>query len=240
MTLNTALALLSLTLVGAPPGEPPASLVIRVSQYAGKTADALDPASAAWQKATPTRILLNRTPRIYQTEPVAPTAPPSLEVRGLRAESAIVLRLVWDDATMDAPKAPPKKTEDGDDAKIHKQPTGETSAFADAAAVMVPDEWSGKGFPSLVMGDRNSPARIYYWNASRGAKLLSAVGRATQTPTGKTFEHRAHHADGKWSLTLELPTPPNGSPVAFAIWDGHNSDRDGLKFFSLWYAFKTE
>lgn len=236
------LSLLALTFVtDAVAVEPPASLRIRVAQHAGKAADLLDPSTAAWDKAAPTRVLLNRTPRIYQTEPGTPSNPPLLEVRGLRSENALVMKLTWDDATMDAPKAPPKKEGDKDDpSKLYKQPTGETSAFADAAAVMVPDKWSGGAFPSVVMGDKNNPARIYYWNATRGSRLLTATGRATQLPTKSAPEYKAHHAGGKWNLTLVLPAPENGYPVAFAIWDGHNGDRDGLKFFSIWYVLKFD
>ena len=40
----------------------------------------------------------------------------------------------------------------------------------------------------------------------------------------------------RWRLTLELPDQPDGVPVAFALWDGASGDRDGLKFFSIWYV----
>jgi DMSO reductase family type II enzyme heme b subunit len=86
------------------------------------------------------------------------------------------------------------------------------------------------------MGDAHNPARLYYWNASRGAAVLTASGRATPQPTGEKFTHRARHGAGKWTLTLELPALADGYPVAFAIWDGQFGDRDGLKFFSVWYV----
>jgi hypothetical protein len=184
-------------------------------------------------------VLLNRTPRVYQTEPVRQPAPPALEARAVRVDGKLVVRLRWADATRDAPQAPPrKKGEGGDPARLYKRPTGQTAAFADAAAVMVPERWAGKEFPSLVMGDRNAPARLYYWNASRGAEELLATGRATQKPVGKSFPHRARHAAGAWTLTLELPDPGAGCPAAFAVWDGHAGDRDGLKCFSVWYVLR--
>jgi DMSO reductase family type II enzyme heme b subunit len=86
------------------------------------------------------------------------------------------------------------------------------------------------------MGDKHSPARLYYWSASRGAAELTASGRATPQPTGRSFPFQARHADGKWGLTMEVPEQRENYPIAVAIWDGHSGDRDGLKFFSIWYV----
>jgi len=101
---------------------------------------------------------------------------------------------------------------------------------------MVPERWAGPSFPSLLMGDKHAPARIFYWNASRGAEELTASGRATPSPTGKSVPHRARHEAGRWTLTMELPDQPHGDPFAFAVWDGEIGDRDGLKYFSIWYV----
>jgi DMSO reductase family type II enzyme heme b subunit len=145
--------------------------------------------------------------------------------------------LQWDDATENAPKAPPARIGGGDEAKLlYKRPTGATAAFADAAAVMVPDTWTGPEFPSLLMGDRHAPAKLYYWNASTGAEVLKSSGRSTPQPIGQTVPHRARHTKVGWTVILELPDLPNGYPIAFALWDGEYGDRDGLKFFSIWYA----
>jgi hypothetical protein len=215
---------------------PAAHLRIRVGETTATEDVLLGPDSGAWGEK-PTNILLSRTPRIYQTEPPLDRPAPTCEVRALRSGDKLYLRLVWEDVTRNAPEAPPALTgEAGDPKQLYKRPTGETSTFPDAAAVMVPERWTGPAFPSLMMGDDHSPARLYYWNASRGAAVLSASGRATPQPTGESFTHSARHANGKWTLTVALPEPPNDYPVAFAIWDGQYGDRDGLKFFSVWYV----
>ena len=217
---------------------PAANLRIHVGESDAKVKTLLDPAATAWKDAAPTNILLNRTPRVYQTEPPFTGKIPALDVRALRSEGKLIVRLEWDDATKNAPEAPPRKTgEAGDPDKLYKRPTGETSHFPDAAAVMIPEEWKGPGFPSLQMGDAKNPVRIFYWNASRGAEELAASGRATPKPSGRTFDHRADYAADKWRVTLELPHQADGTPVAFAVWDGASEDRDGLKFFSIWYDF---
>jgi dimethylsulfide dehydrogenase subunit gamma/complex iron-sulfur molybdoenzyme family reductase subunit gamma len=221
----------------AAPLPPPARLHLRVmTSDAGEDA-LLAPGSEAWGKAEPTAIILNRTPRVYQTEPATPRPAPALEARAVRAGGKLFVRLRWEDATRNAPEAPPRWAgEAGVPEVIYKRPTGETAAFADAAAVMVPERWTGPAFPSLVMGDAKNPVRLFYWNASRGADELSATGRATPQPSGRPFVHRAEHADGHWALTAALPDQADGTPVAFAVWDGARHDRDGFKFFSVWYV----
>ena len=223
------------------PLTPPVKLRIRAAEVKAPAEALLDPADAAWDKAAPTRVLLNRTPRIYQTEPAVDRPVPSLEVRVARSGDKTVFRLQWSDATSNAPAAPEKKVaEGGDPAKLYKRPTRETNAFPDAAAVMVPEKWTGPAFPALLMGDRSTPVRLYYWNASRGAEELKASGRATPEASGRTLTHRARYADGKWTLTLETPEMPDGYPLAFAVWDGQFGDRDGLKFFSIWYVLTRD
>jgi hypothetical protein len=216
---------------------PAANLQIHVAASADEAQKLLDPAAAAWKDAAPTNVLLNRTPRVYQTEPPFAGKVPGLEVRALRASGKLVLRLEWDDATKNAPEAPPAKMgEGGEPDKLYKRPTTETSQFADAAAVMVPEKWTGPDFPSLQMGDAKNPVRLFYWNASRGAEELTASGRTTTKSTGQAVEQKAEYASGQWHVTLELPDQEDGAPVAFAIWDGASGDRDGLKFVSIWYV----
>ncbi len=221
----------------AAPLPPAARLRIAVTSSQAEEQALLAPGSEAWGKAEPTAIILNRTPRVYQTEPTTARPAPALKARAVRAGGKLFIHLRWEDATRNAPQAPPRKTgAAGVPEVLYKRPTGETSTIADAAAVMVPERWTGPAFPSLVMGDAKNPVRLFYWNASRGAEELSATGRATQKPTGKPFAHRAEYADGHWALTAALPDQADGTPVAFAVWDGTHNDRDGLKFFSVWYV----
>ncbi len=217
---------------------PAAHLRIRVAQVALEPEALLDPADPAWGRATPASILLSRSPRIYQSEPRDDRPAPALDVSALHARGRLVLRLAWDDATRNAPQAPPTKpTAHGQPERFYKRPTGATSQFPDAAAVMVPDNWNGPAFPSLMMGDAEHTATLFYWNATRGTAALTARGRVTPQPIrGVTVAHRASHADGRWTLTLDLPAQPAGYPLAFAVWDGAHQDRDGLKFFSIWYT----
>src|SRR5262245_48326632 len=88
------------TLRAAPEGEdetkplpPPTKLIVRMAERSGPKADLLDPKAPAWERVTPTRVVLSRTPRVYQTEKVATTAVPSLKVRSLRSGEQLYVRL---------------------------------------------------------------------------------------------------------------------------------------------------
>jgi hypothetical protein len=226
---------------------PAANLQIHAAQSAERADLLLDPAKDDWQRAQPVAILLSRAPRLYQTEKPAWQQPvPALKVRAIRAAERLYLHLEWPDATRNAPAAPPAKRVagppeqvGGQPERLYHRPTAQPEAFPDAAAVMVPDRWTGPEFPSLMMGDADRSATIYYFNASRGSAVLSAGGRATPQPMpGRVVRHRSAHNNNAWRLVLELPDQPDGYPLAFAVWDGALGDRDGLKWFSIWYVLR--
>lgn len=246
-----SLAAIGAVLLGAadarsqPPAAPPLALAgaralrLAVVDLPGAASEAMDPKAPLWDKIPAASLLLSRTPRLYQTEPADQPAPPSAEARAVRASSSLVVRVSWDDPSPDAPRAPEaRQGTAGVPDRLYKRPTGETAAFSDAAAIMLPENWTGPAFPSLVMGDKKSTARLYHWTASRGAEVARANGRATTTRLDQTFAAKAVHDKGRWSVAFELPAPriETGYPIAFAVWDGKHNDRDGQKFFSVWYV----
>ena len=85
---------------------PAANLRIRVADAQARSEQLLDFASDVWNQAPPTAVILNRTPRIYQTEPVQERPIPGCQVRALRAADKLFLQLQWDDSTKNAPEAP--------------------------------------------------------------------------------------------------------------------------------------
>ena len=219
---------------------PPAEhLRIRVAPSTATAPSLLDPTNPQWAAVAPTSILLTRAPRIYPNEPKLDAPPPSCEARALRAGGQLVVSLRWTDATQDVPAAPSAKTGGGggEPSRLYHRDTDHPSSFPDAAAVMVPDAWSGPSFPSLMMGDAKDSATLYYWNGSRGGAVLSATGRTTVRPMpGVPLAHRASYDAGHWTVTMSVPDQPDGYPLAFALWDGAQGNRDGLKFFSVWYV----
>jgi len=198
----------------------------------------LDPTAAAWERITGRQVALNRTPPLYDTDPPANSEIPSAEVRVARTEGKLLVHLAWKDATDDEaviatpPATPPEQ-------RGMKEHSEASDRFFDATAVMFPSNLStGAVSPSLQMGDPRLPVTIYYWNAARGAMLVNAQGRGTTKRTGESFPARGVYRDGVWQVTLQLPAVPAGVPLAFAVWDGSQQDRDGRKYFSVWYRLQ--
>ncbi len=235
-TRFTISVLAALILVAIPlQAQPPANLRLPAPPSGVGTESLLDPEAAAWQAVSPLRVALNRTPPLYDTDPPAPPLISLIEVRARRAGGQLVIHLAWADASQDtaslaaAPAAAPET-------RFIKQDTAATERFFDAVAVMYPTV-SGEAVvtPSLQMGDPHNPVAIFYWNAARGALRMEAHGRETTRRTGETFPAQGVHRADRWQVTLVLPDLPAGVPLAFAVWNGSQLDRDGRKYFSVWH-----
>jgi len=204
---------------------------------AGVTAkEAQDPAHAAWSSIPESRLRLHRTPPLYSTDPRDDGERPAASVRLLRlADGALAVRLQWTDATEDLGAASARYPDQGD-AKIYKRHTEQAGRFADGACAMVPRRrGSHDHYPSMMMGDAANPVDLFYWRAGLGFQKLRAAGRGTVAKAGQRAEGRASWADGRWSVVFILRQAPARTPICFALWDGAREQRDGLKYFSLWY-----
>jgi len=189
---------------------------------------------SAWNQITPKRVALNRTPPLYDTDEPAMLEIPTVDVRCVRAQDKLIVHLVWRDPSQDAVTLP-EVPNTAPETRFRKVQTEANDRFFDAAAVMFPTKASaGELSPSLQMGDPDHPVQIYYWNATRGAMLMEAHGRGTTHRTGQSFPTNAAYQSGQWNVTLELPNLVAGTPVAFAVWNGSQKDRDGRKYFSVW------
>jgi len=220
------------------PSKPAAGQWLPVSISSSSADSLLNGDPSAWAQIPAKHISLNRTPPLYDTDEPAALEIPAVDVRLARAGGKLLVQLSWRDATRDAttlpevPNTPPET-------RFRKVPTEADDRFFDAAAVMFPSKTeSGAMTPSLQMGDAEHPVEIYYWNATRGAMLMRAQGRGTTRRTGQSFPATSTYQNGQWTVTFELPDLPSGTPVAFAVWNGSQQDRDGRKYFSVWQAIE--
>lgn len=215
------------------PSEQP-GMSLRAATSPTRAEALLDPMSAEWSKLTSQRVALNRTPRLYDTEAPSELELAFVDIRLARAESKLLVQMIWRDPTQDTAriaKLPSAPTE----GRPHKELTEATDRFFDAAAVMHPARPpENEVWPSLQMGDAGDPVTIYFWNAARGAVRMQAEGRGTTKRTGESFPAQALYGNGSWHVTMELQDVPAGMPLAFAIWNGSQQDRDGRKYFTTW------
>jgi hypothetical protein len=218
--------------------KPVAGQSLSVAASSSSADNLLHAGPADWNQIAVKRVALNRTPPLYDTDEPATLEISSVDVRLARVSGKLLVQLSWRDPTHDA-IALAEVPNSAPETRFRKVPTEADDRFFDAAAVMFPAKAEINTIaPSLQMGDAEHPVEIYYWNATRGAMVMQAQGRSTTKRTGKAFPANATYQNGQWSVIFELPDLPAGAPVAFAVWNGSQSDRDGRKYFSVWQVLE--
>jgi len=182
-------------------------------------ANAADPASPAWNKARTTAIALVTAPAVHASIG-GDASTKSVSVQALSDGKQIHFRLSWADATADSTRA-------------------DVGQFLDGVALQFPVNRSAKTV--VLMGNQGGRVNIWYWRADGHVQNLFADGFGTLTPapvqdvTGKGI-----HSDGRWSVVLSRALKTASAdgvqlkgvtriPVAPAVWNGGNAERDGFK-----------
>jgi DMSO reductase family type II enzyme heme b subunit len=196
--------------------------------------NALDPAAAEWKSAAPIVLALHRTPPLYPTDDPATLEIPSVQAQIIHGPAGNFVRLEWADKTHDTVALPKAERAWQGDHLVTQ--SAATDRFSDACAVMIPAKpVIGDLNPSLQMGDADHPVRIFVWDGTRGAAVMEGSGRETTKRTGQSFPAQAQYAAGKWTVTMQISELRAGAPFAVAIWNGSQQDRDGRKYFTIWY-----
>ena len=207
-----------------------------------KSGELLDPGNQAWAKARADTVVLSPTPLDLQPVEyvrVSWTSRPygkssSMKVTSLHNGEQIFFRLVWQD--------------DSADAKI-----ADINQFVDAAAVLFPIVADA---PLFGMGAQGKPVNAWFWRADwEQPKNVSAEGMgSTQRRDDPALASSARHQRGRWDVIISRSLNGKGSPagtvalragaqtkVAFAIWQGANQERAGIKAFSpAWQDLQIE
>ncbi len=159
----------------------------------------------------------------------------AVEVRAVHDGEQVSFLLSWDDPDRDA--EPPV-----DD------------RFPDGAALLFP---LADGAPLVTMGAEGKPVNAWHWRADRPdhARNNVSVGLGTTRVTADTSITTAALWDhGRWrvvfrrALQTKAPSgeaiqmqPGETLSVAFAVWEGSNGERGGLKSFSpAWHSLTLE
>jgi hypothetical protein len=222
-------------MVGWAVGAEAGALALDVASTSRGPEEMLAADAAAWAAAPQTELFLQRTPPIYESDPLDDGYRPSAHAAAVRNGDRLWVRLRWTDPT-DSEPLPPARLPDAGDPRIYREHSVDVERFADAACVMVPREPGMRGaYPALMMGDTGDPVNLFYWNRRRGFERMTAAGRATVPGSGPAFPGTARRLGDAWEVVFELPALPAGTPIAFAVWDGDRGQRSGLKYYSLWY-----
>lgn len=120
-----------------------------------------------------------------------------------------------------------------------------SNRFADAVALQFPLSRSTETL--AFMGGEGKRVNIWYWNAAKNAAenlIADGFGTVTKLATQDVTAH-GKYANGTWTVvfvrsfrTIEpeavaLSPQPGSYPIAIAVWEGRNQERDGFKAVTL-------
>lgn len=212
--------------LGAHASAPEPAGTIRALAVAAATGAPDDP---AWQRAPVAEVALQPAFPGHPSITGTPRAQ-RLRVQAVRAGGRVFLKLAWSDPT-------------ANDA------VRDTAQFADGAAVQFPV--NSKPSTTPFMGDAQQAVNVWHWRADGRTENLVAhgFGSAARLPLGELRAAAARTGEG-WEVvfTRRLHARPGEGadlrgrrtlPVAFAVWDGDNQERDGLKAVTLqWWQLR--
>lgn len=157
-----------------------------------------------------------------------------IRVRQLHNGEALFFLLEWDD--------PEPDTE-----------ITNIDAFTDAAAVMFPIQ---EDAPLLTMGSEDQPVNLWLWRPDwERPRNITAVGHSTSVRAGEApLAARSAWSDGIWRVVIARPfevdwpaeetvalSPGISVRVAFAVWQGSNQERGGIKAITgIWQQLNIE
>ena len=201
-----------------------------------------EPSDEAWNKATPMELPLAGqilvSPRQW-TQSID-----AIRVRALYNSSDIAFLLEWDDSTNKQEDVFRDAVSVQFPTKIPESLKKPYFAMGDSSGAV--NLWSWKaywkeGFGAIVEAPETEPGTVSELNA-KGVKNITVQPPESQNVTGKgvyqngrwkvVFKRSLQTEDAKNDLQFEIGKL---IPIAFAIWDGSNSDVAGLKSVSSWY-----
>jgi DMSO reductase family type II enzyme heme b subunit len=214
--------------------------MMKAQRVAADDAILLDPAAREWEAVPASELTLQPTPITSQPslyiqgkwngQPYGQTGP--LSVRAAHNGERLYFRLSWRDET----------NNDG---------IRDTDQFSDAAAVLFPV----KGDAALQsMGSPEQPVNAWYWRADAEAPLsvtATGLGTSVRHEDGSLRAAASYESDG-WRLVMGRPLVVNQEgmvqlrsgwqrKVGFALWQGANQERGGLKAVTLdWEPLEIE
>lgn len=201
------------------------------------------PDAAAWASAPAQEVSLigvpiGMQPSLYISTGLADRkvgAVSKVTAKCVHSETEIAIRLEWSDPTCNVERT-------------------DTLEFPDGAAVMFP---IGDDAPLMTMGSETQPVNAWHWRADRqgtGRSNFAAGLGSTEVTDEIQIKTEASYANKRWSVVLRRALQVPGQEaktrqfnlgdtvkVAFAVWEGSNGERGGLKAFSpQWYEIVLE
>ncbi len=218
----------------------PENTVVKADKLDGELPDSPD--DPQWQQAEPTSFFL--VPQIIAKQRFFTPSNDTITARAFYNEQEIALHLEWDDRTQSIP---------GDEkAEKIADPDIAEDAVAIQLPVVIPESMEK---PYFGMGDSTYPVNIWHWKSGtveqpQSLTLLNSKGFADiEQRDVETIGVQAQgsYAQGTWQVVIKRPlstTDPETDiqfeegkfiPIAFAAWDGSNSEQGSKHTMTTWY-----
>jgi DMSO reductase family type II enzyme heme b subunit len=214
--------------------------MVKAQRVRADDAALLDPGARAWDAVASAEMTLEPTPvtsqpSVYvqakwEQKPYGETG--RLSVRAAHNGERLYFHLSWPDESKD----------DG---------IRDTDQFADAAAILFPVKGDA---PLQSMGSPEQPVNAWYWRADAESAIsvtATGVGSSVRHPNGSLRAAASYESDG-WRVVIGRPLVVDQEgmvqlrsgwekKVGFAVWQGANQERGGLKAVTLdWEPLEIE
>ena len=194
-------------------------VMLKATQMAGKIEPmAVD--TSAWKTVPAREIALDTAPSVHDAIS-GEAAIKRIRVQVARNEDGVFFRLQWKDKTAET--------------KLRK-----LDGFLDGVAIQFAVDRDRATSP--IMGGEDKLVNIWYWSAAvNKGQNLGANGFGTLTPLAtQDVTATGKYRNGTWTVIFHRPVKSTETqavkfegtgewPVTFAVWDGANKERDGLK-----------
>jgi DMSO reductase family type II enzyme heme b subunit len=195
----------------------------------------LDPAAAVWSSIPGESLKMDATPLANQPSEYIKASRDEKQigkVKNLMVQAAhngtdIFFRLTWEDES--------KNVEITDN-----------NMFPDGCGILMP--LAGGDPPIDEMGTKDAPVNAWFWRADAEDKAHNTVAKglgSTQFSKKCPIQAKSLWGQGAWALVFARPlavpdqkdeatqlAPGSAVKVGFAVWEGSNGERAGVKSFS--------
>ena len=223
----------------------PENTVIKAAKVEGEVPEAPD--DPRWDDVAPVSFFL--VPQILAKQRLFTPSNDTITLRALYSDRSLALLIEWDDRTNSRPGDP--------EAEAISDPDIAEDGVAVQFPVVVPE---GMEKPYFGMGDAANPVNVWHWKGGtteqpESVALMNAHGfgeieRRDAAAAG--VRAKGLYRDGTWrvvmirSLATEDPEADiqfvegRFTPVAFAAWDGSNSEAGSRHTMTTWYWLLIE
>jgi DMSO reductase family type II enzyme heme b subunit len=208
---------------------------MRCYKLAVARAQLLDPVGPAWNRVPGETLPLAATPLANQPSAYVRASRSEVtvgKVRSLMAQAAhdgreLFVRLSWEDAS-------------------ENRVLTDNDVFPDACGILMPLD--GGDPPIDEMGSRAAPVNAWFWRADHQGPARNTIAHGlgtTRFTERSAIETAAAWGHGAWAIVFARPlavpdqvgetvqlAPGTTVKIGFAIWEGNNGERAGLKSFS--------